>query len=141
MEALAAIGLAGNIVQFVDFTSSLISKTCNIYRSTSNPTHELSDFKSIAKHLHEYTETFERTTGDHGGIALLASRCNTVARELLRVITDLDPRDPAGKTLGKWGSFRLAWKSVRKKEEISALHARLDSLRDELMLYLVSKTR
>jgi hypothetical protein len=114
MEALAAIGLAGSIVQYVDFTSSLISKTCHIYRSTSSPTHELSDFKSIAKHLHEYTATFGRTAGEQEGIALLSSRCNKVARELLGVITDLDITDPAGQALGNWGSFRLAWKFVRK---------------------------
>lgn len=34
MEILAAIGLAGNIIQFVDFGGKLISKTAEIYKSS-----------------------------------------------------------------------------------------------------------
>jgi hypothetical protein len=33
MEALAAIGLIGNIVQFVDFSRKLIAKSVELHRS------------------------------------------------------------------------------------------------------------
>jgi len=142
LEALVAVGLAGNLVQFVHFVSGLIFKSCQIYQSASGLPGGISDFDSIAKHLEKYTQEFSKTSvghDDEASIGFLASRCGAVAVELLGAIKELQPKGNRSKGLGKWESFRQALKSVRKKEEVSTLQSRLESLRDELMLHLVAR--
>ena len=51
MEALAAVGLAGNIVQFISFASETLSKSREIYLSASGTTEEYMDLKLISQDL------------------------------------------------------------------------------------------
>ena len=78
MGALAAVGLAGNIVQFIHFGCSLIFEGRQIYVSTSGLTEENTDLHTIAEDLDECTATFGVRTGD-ANLANLAVRYQEVA--------------------------------------------------------------
>lgn len=141
LEALAAIGLAGNVVQFVHFVGSLVAKSRQIRRSALGLADETCDLEVIAKHLHEYLRAFGSDSSGLGAVSSLATRCEDVATELLTAISELKQNQKRSKVGEKFGSFRKALKSVWKKEELLGLQSRLESLRDELMLQLVSKSR
>ena len=51
MEALAAIGLVGNIVQFVDFSGRLIAESIELYHSYDGALAENVDIETATKHL------------------------------------------------------------------------------------------
>lgn len=53
MEALAAIGLAGNIVQFIDFTCKLLDQATSIYLSHTGSLGTDRDIETIARSLQE----------------------------------------------------------------------------------------
>ena len=61
MESLLALGLAANVVQFVDFTTKVVSETIKIYRSRHEDQEgtEASDLGHIAYSILRYTDGFE----------------------------------------------------------------------------------
>jgi hypothetical protein len=58
MEALVAVGLAGNVVQFVQFTGELISET-NSIRRTGSPS-SLPDLRRLSEDLIQQADTIHK---------------------------------------------------------------------------------
>lgn len=56
MEPLTALGLAGNLVQFVQFSSSLIHSSMEIYQSAFGATADVLTIESIYKQLQSFHE-------------------------------------------------------------------------------------
>jgi hypothetical protein len=51
VEILAAIGFVRNIIEFVDFSSNLISKTAQLYQSNKGALVEKIDVETATNHL------------------------------------------------------------------------------------------
>lgn len=68
MEALAALGLAGNILTFVDFTTKLLKTTLDVYEGTQDA---LYDMRS-----HETESTNNKRSGPLAGRNLLEAQAN-----------------------------------------------------------------
>jgi hypothetical protein len=140
MEALAAVGLAGNIVQFIHFGCSLIFEGRQIYISTSGLTEENTDLHTIAGNLNKFITTFRVRNGD-ANLASLAVRCQEVAQKLSDAVSSLAERHELDPRYARYKAIRQALKSMWGKGEIKDLQQRLESLRDQLTLHLVSRTR
>jgi hypothetical protein len=139
MDPLSTIGLVGNIVQFVDFGSKLISKSVELYRSTEGALDENLDTETATNHLKDLNEKLKNGAKSTGDTTLkdLCEACDKVARELLEA---LDKVKVKGKH-EKWKSIRKALRSVCSKEHIEELEQRLARLRAELNLHLVVDLR
>ncbi|KFY14488.1 hypothetical protein V492_02588 [Pseudogymnoascus sp. VKM F-4246] len=57
LEALVAVGLADNIVQFTHFAQQLLSGARKLYRSTSGATAENTELELITKNIRKLAET------------------------------------------------------------------------------------
>ncbi|XTI94184.1 hypothetical protein V2W45_1473413 [Cenococcum geophilum] len=139
METLAIIGLVGNIVQFVDFSGKLVSKSTELYRSSEGALAENSDIETAINHLvllNNKLKDAATTTGD-SALQSLCKSCGTTADQLLAV---LDKVKVKGKQ-GKWKSIRKALRSVWSKEEIEELGQRLERFREELNLHVTVDLR
>jgi len=133
MDPATAVGLASGVVQFVDFTSKLISATHKLYVSASGATVEHLELEELARDLQQRAE--DATPHSISNIAALSREertliklgeyCREVSDELLRVLQSLRLKGGSHK---KWKSFYLALKSVWKEEEIVALQQRLDRI-------------
>ncbi|KAF2085306.1 hypothetical protein K490DRAFT_67957 [Saccharata proteae CBS 121410] len=55
MDPVSAIGLAGNIFQFIDFAAKLFSEAQNIYESVTGLPDEHQELKIIAHRLESIT--------------------------------------------------------------------------------------
>ncbi|KAI9778855.1 MAG: hypothetical protein M1839_007818 [Geoglossum umbratile] len=132
MEVLAAIGLVGNIIQFVDFGGELISKTVEIQKSGTSALAENINIETATNDLALLSTNLRDSAESTSDTALreLCQSCNTVATELLTV---LDIVKVCGGQ-NKWKSFRKAMRSVWSKDDIALLEQRLARLRDELNL-------
>jgi hypothetical protein len=82
MEALAAIGLVGNIVQFVDFSGELIAKSVQLYHSYDGALPENVDIEVVTKHLVVLIKKLEDDAIRVGDGALRTSR--RVGRRMYR---------------------------------------------------------
>lgn len=139
METPAIIGLVGNIVQFVDFSGKLISKSTELYRSSEGALAENIDIEKATNHLvllNSKLQNAATTTGD-SALDSLCKSCDTAADELLAA---LDKVKVKGKQ-DKWKSIRKALQSVWSKEEIEELERRLARLKEELNLHVTVDLR
>lgn len=139
METLAIVSLVGNVVQFVDFSSKLIAKSTELYRSSEGALAENIDAETAAKHLVLINNKIQATVTAVSDEALkrLCESCRTTADELLAA---LDKVKVNGKQ-GRWKSTRKALRSVWTKEKIRELEGRLAKFKEELNLHIVVDLR
>lgn len=138
MEA-AIIGLVGNIVQFVDFSGKLISKSTELYRSSEGALAEHIDIEAAANHLvvlNSKLKDAATTTGD-GALESLCISCSTAADNLLAALDKVKVKDKQH----KWKSIRKALKSIWSKQEIEDLERQLARFREELSFHIVVDLR
>jgi len=146
LDPLTAIGLASAIVQFVDFSSRLVSETKELYHSTEGNSTKNEELQAVTEDLRELCKTLNSAQGRAPGIepstdelALLelSGSCNFVADELIAVLEKLRVKSAHE----KWGSFKMALKGARKKEKIESIRARLDRVQSQLQIRLTSILR
>jgi len=148
LDPLSAVGVVGNIVQFIDFSGNLISKSVEIYRSIDGALAEHVDTETAAKHLiflsdklrkNDARQSLSTKTGRDGKLKELCDACESVAKDLLEAL-DKVKVDGKGKR-EQWKSIRKALRSVWSKEQIQELAQRLDNLRAGLNLHVVADLR
>lgn len=128
-EALAALGLASNIVQFVSFASDLISKSHDISKSANGRFVENLELEAITSTLHKLNHGLSRpvATGASSspaekGLQELCNGCENVTEELLEVVQSLKSQGPHT----GWNSFRRLSRASGKRTR--SRHCRHDSI-------------
>jgi hypothetical protein len=139
MEVLAAVGLAGNIIQFVDFSGKLVSKTAEIYKSGAGALIENVDIETATNDLILLSTKLHDSADSAGDTALrkLCQSCGDVAQQSLGALN----KAKANGKHQKWKSFRKALQSVWNKEDIAALEQRLVRYRGELNFRIILDLR
>jgi len=147
LDPLSALGLASNIVQFVDFTAKLVSKGHKIYQSDNGTLIENDELEATTRKIidlnNRVVDSFERSPHraefdkTDRDIKDICISCNKIAEQLLKVLETLKP----GVRHSKWHSFRQALKSVWTKEKIEKLKAELDGYRKHLDTTLLVSLR
>ena len=143
-EGLAAIGLAGNIIQFISFAFVLVSKTKELHQAASGASNETVDFSIVARDIRFLSGKIVSSGSSSQQISDIAHHCDTVAEELLGAIAQLQPKQRllgSGKPPTRWRSFRTALKWVWGKAHVEELKARLEWLRDQVTMHLVFDTK
>ncbi|CAO2649187.1 Nn.00g101360.m01.CDS01 [Neocucurbitaria sp. VM-36] len=144
MEAVAALGVAGNTVQFLDFATKLCATSIEIYRdadgiSTKNAQAErllksfIETIDQVSSDLGMYSSTLDAAStkaterGDNN-ISLVITNCQTIAHDLLQRYQKLKSDGKPGKRK----SFGKGVKCMWKKDELEELQKRLQEIRAEL---------
>lgn len=135
MEGLAAVSLAGNILQFLDFVGTVVSKTREVYTSTTGGLREHEDIGIITKDLKGLNGRLQTSTDPV--LDKLCTRCSEVAEELLVALARLAVK---GKH-NAYQSFRKTLKALWGKEKLRGLEDRLAGFRQELTLYIIVDMR
>ncbi|KAK0106604.1 hypothetical protein ONS96_004225 [Cadophora gregata f. sp. sojae] len=73
MEALAALGVAAAVVQFLDFSSKLISKGQQLYHSKNGALIENTEMEEASRRLQGLTETLQTSEEDPALVAICES--------------------------------------------------------------------
>lgn len=143
LEALAAIGLAGNIVQFIDFCCTLFSQTRQISSSASGLSSDLNNLSEITTSLKGFCITFSNgSTGSqqdktHAALQKLAADCGCAAQQLSDAIDRVRSKKPGS----NFSSFRACLKGVWNQNEIKHMEKRVDSFRAALILQIEVMTK
>ncbi|KAF8851240.1 hypothetical protein BDZ45DRAFT_767290 [Acephala macrosclerotiorum] len=135
MEAMAAFGVAGNVIQFLDFGQKLVSTSLEIYiarsgASTSNKEYEklLQDFIEsidiVSENLLQYDRRLDITppqASSQNGLQEIVDDCRSLAAKLLTRFEKLKlQRKP-----GLWKSSVRAVKCMWQESELVDLQKRL----------------
>lgn len=155
MEATAALGIAGNIVQFIDFSQKLCKTISQIYKSATGTTKHINktevlvnsfsssldvlsaDLSKYCAHLSSAVPE-DASSNDQVGdqMQALVKNCREVAVELQR---RLDSVKMKGQQSGKRKAMLVAVKAMWKEEEFQDVEQTLIRFRKELQwIVLVS---
>ncbi|RDL31835.1 uncharacterized protein BP5553_09237 [Venustampulla echinocandica] len=155
LDPLTALGVASNIIQCVDFTVGLISKTHEIYKSADGALVGNQDLEVIARNLVGLTENLQNDLNYHllplGGpnspsntetrenveLGAINTKCSEVATELLGALNKLK----VAAKHSKWKSFRKALRSVWDEDKIQVVLVKLSGCRAALDTELLISLR
>lgn len=145
MAELVALGLAGNIVQFVDFGIKLFRDGRELYTSLQGNSAEqleleivTQDLKCLAQQLHSSDQPDALGTEDKIELRKLATECEKLANELLGILDELKVKDRHNRI---WESFKKALRRMMEKKKIQHLEERLERFREQLGKRLVYLSR
>lgn len=153
MEAMAAFGLAANIVQFLNFGRILISDSRQIYHSLDGTTEEFESLEELCQYVGglsaglvppESPDVLNalplglRPIQAEIDLARLALRCKEASDDLYNALMGfrLD-----GASRSKTASLRQCLKILMGKSRIRGLEKTVKSCREDLMFCLVAVTK
>ncbi|KAK0620470.1 hypothetical protein B0T14DRAFT_521495 [Immersiella caudata] len=137
MEPFTALGLAGNITQFVDFSCRLLSQAKEIRQSGSVA--QVQNVTEVAQQLALLSSKLAIDTPSENlstlakSLRALAAKCNGEAAE---IIAALDKYQSRNLNPSKWSSIRAALSVVWSKDKIEQMSRRLDQNRQEMAFHL-----
>ena len=123
MKAFAVLGLAGNIVQFLDFSGKLIAGAFEIHQaldgatSSNNALEKIyGDLEDLCCQLQTKANTCAKIsmTNSEGGLLTLVKSCQVTGQELLAILEDLKVQGRHK----KWESIRQAFRGSTKTPQI-----------------------
>jgi hypothetical protein len=124
MEALAALGLAGNIIQVVSFCHETVSLSTKIYRKgSSDPelAQDVSQIKKLAEQLNiaisNSAEVMKTASPTRAELMAIARDCSSAAEELELELNQA--------SRSKAGAFGKAVKFMLRKSKLESLEQRL----------------
>ena len=124
VDPWTALGAAGNIAQFVEYTCKVVLTTTSVYKSGATET--TTELTTIANDVERLSDAIglDNSKLYPSQLKNLAAQCKTLAADLVKALSRL-------RTEGKhsrWGSFLVALKEIWKHSQISEFVNRLHSL-------------
>lgn len=140
MEALAAVGLASNVLQFVQFGSELFSISSAIRKNAEAQPIEYDDLEVVGRNLQEHARALNARCDTD--MQSLVDSAREIAIQLLNTIDKLKKKC-MGKPnrYNKWTCFRQALQVILKKSTIEDLASRLGRIRGQLQFHLIVQSR
>lgn len=152
MEALAAVSLAGNILQFLQFCAGLVSESRQIYDSIEGTTKDFKDLEEVCRYVSELSSALippvsiddleampasVRPLQAEINMVRLAIRCKETSDELNQCL--LEAR--VGSSAGKTECIKQSVKNWMGKSRVKALKKTMESCRSDLMVHLAVITQ
>jgi hypothetical protein len=139
-DPLSAISLAGNICQFVQFTSALFSEAREFYDSNDGLSKATGDTRLMSESMKGCAERIKKLPSSKGQevLAKLCATCRDVADDLLKALEKLEEK---GTQQGKRASLRQSLYLIWKKDDIEKLHTRMRDLRSQLTAAVILSMR
>jgi len=139
MDPLTALSLASSVIQIVDFSSKIISKSYQIYGSADGITGDTADIRTVTKHLKSIhddlaTRLQQRSSSgtldeDEKALVTICEECRLIGEDLLKCLRTLEV------TWGRFEKWKSVWKafeSMWKKGDLDALAAKLGKFQQQL---------
>ena len=134
LDPITALGVAGNVVQFIDFGLKVTSKAREIYRSVDGALEENVDLEVVTGDLAAITQKLEaHSVATIGRDGLDCQRCSEAAIELL---TALERFKVSGQN-SRVKSARKALKAIWGKRRVDEMRTRLEGYRDEIQFHVL----
>lgn len=143
LDPQTALSVATSVLQFVDFGTKLISKGREIYKSADGVLADHAEQAAVASKLADLTRGLSKSADSFNtlvnpapedtALAKVALDCLEVAEDFSAAIDQLAVTGDRR----KWKSFRQALKSIWKKEDLEKKMAKMDGLRQLVIVHLL----
>jgi len=152
MDPLSALGLAANVLQFVQFAFGLLTNAQRIHLSGPGPSDEEQRVEGIHARLLDFSALLQGRQQSHNeneaifpsskyilALAKLVEECQGHCEKLLEITRKLQVKD--GTKARRWKSFEKALYETRKKEDIESLKSRIRDCQTEIVMHLCHISR
>ncbi|KAI1332720.1 hypothetical protein F5Y16DRAFT_123668 [Xylariaceae sp. FL0255] len=139
MDPVTAVGLAGNIFGFIDFTFKLFASAKAIYESSSDASPSNQHFQDIARDIKKRCDDIKKDQNASPQLQKLANESIDIANELLDLIRRASPTMKSSKKISKKSKvdcFLAAIYNAAKKNELKELFDRLRNLQTQITTHL-----
>lgn len=127
MEAVAAIGFAGSILQFIEFASKVLATGKEVYQNADGALRDNVAIEAIVRHLDDIHNRIQGYSSVSSPAAqTLQKECSSLIKELLNALDNLKAKGG----LSRWKSIKKGLKAVRSKAQIEQWFRRLESIRE-----------
>jgi len=145
MDPLAAVSLAGTVIQFLDFAGKIVSKSHELYTVQDGALAGNIELQDATDRLTTLSKTLgsasrksrgsqSKSTASHAqSLKMIVQSCVATAKELTEVLEGLKVRDNR-----KWTSVYQALRSVWKQDKIDGLAQNIKGYRDEMVIHLLA---
>ncbi len=124
VDPFTALGVAGNIINLVDFTWKLFSGAYTIYRSESGTSDKNAVLEVIARHVSSLSGAVMAEHAHSKDLQSLVSESKSVAEKILGALEKLNFNG----SKSRWASLKVALKDVWSQSEIDNLETTLSKL-------------
>jgi hypothetical protein len=147
LDPVTAVGLAGNIVQFIELSGNVISKSHEIYKSSSGAVRDIIELERLTQAVIALDSQICGTIRPPGTLSALTkeqqqledvrAHCMDIASELMKALKELKISDAPK----KWKSFRKALRTVWEKKKIESIEMRLAACKNQLTMHAIIDMR
>jgi hypothetical protein len=142
MDPLTAIGLASNILSFIDFSVKAVSGVIDIYGSPSGLTEENRSSEVIVDEMRHFASKLQspddaQLTGDEKALCRLAHECDGLSKQIIALIERIRPKDRKSKSASILAGLKSKWHQAERRK----VEERLERCRAQLALQLHYLTR
>jgi hypothetical protein len=132
MDPWTALGIAANILQFVDVGCKICSGAKEVYESPDGAKNETAELKLVVSDIQAHNARLNSTTlsNDEKALKALAARSLELAEKLEKILAKLTVREDARFRVVE--SARVSISAVRKSKDIASLKQRLLDLQSHL---------
>jgi len=146
LDPLSALAVGASVVQFLEFSSKLISKATELYKGSSNALIEIQELHSVSQrliHLNDDLLTARRSlrirlklktlTRSETALEQVSLECSQIAGKFSGTLQEL----LAPSQHKAWKSCRQAFKSIWNKAGLEAMQRQLGQQREQLVMHLI----
>ena len=146
MDPFSAVSLAGNVIQFVEFGSNLISGVADLYTSADGASSTNRELELITRDLIGICTSLnrprnlkeeEQMSKVESNLLKLSRSCVKLGKEFVSKLQELKSK---GRNR-KWDSVRQALRAMWKEKDIERYRRRLESYRSEIAFHLLAILR
>lgn len=145
LDPVSALGLAGSLIQVIDFAAKIVSDSRQIFQSAVGTSVDHNRLQIFTQDLYALSISLEKSSsnsykeclGNVTEIQRLVATTKATANELLKALEDLSVKGPNK----RWQSFRQALRSVWKEKQIRDVERRLESCKTQITTRLVATLR
>ena len=147
LDPLTAVGLAANLLQFIDFGCQILSKSRRLHKSPSGYLIEHQELKVASERLDDLQHGIDRSLRDvsaqvnptpaEEALGKVTKRCQVVAERLKAGLQEFAVEQGQS----RWKSLRQAFKAIWGKEEVDAMWKQLQEQREQLTMHLLVVVR
>lgn len=143
MDPFSAIGLASNIITFLEFGYDVLSKARDIQVSASGASSTNASLSSMAQRLDEVASSLQgsgagaTTSSEEQSLTKLAAECRELCADLLPALEALRAKKPSSRRSALWAALR----ETTGRKNLDELQRRIDRCRQQLSVELAALTR
>ena len=147
-EAVAALSVAANVLQFVDFGTKVANKFHDLYNSTTtyltSEEHNIlvvnAAFKASLSSVERASDECVDTDGSQN-LKPLVEQCQKTALLLDNMLQPLVKAYEHDQKRGKRQTLKLAFKAIWHEDDVKLLRDQMHQLRNELTFHLLMSFR